>query len=419
MHNNLQNVNGVGYPYIQYVSPFIQMPMPMTVPMQIPIQQINPMQTMQTIQVPLQYQNQFINPNQYQSNYPNNMQTNNFQNNFPNQYNTPSYMNTTPNNNFTPYNNQNNYNSNPNQNLLTPFSTNSHPNPNYNSNQNSSSSEPNSCNYCEEIYKYTIMNNLPLKIMTCLYCNKNMNGTSLEFFLHKYKDELEAHYKNILLNSNTDSNIISNSGVESKNIEVTITNTNECEDSIINSTNQELDTVQTKSKDDYEISHMNELNIQMPYAKKEIYKNERLRSVDHVLHEKERDRDHKYKDESLNMVLDTTDTGMSLAEIFKQRRAKLLNKIDNRAHSVKDSYKNKSTTDLSESDNMEMKNINTKKDTTRKRKEKYAPRISLDLNSIAEEKKMKTYTENKSEPSAELLDRLINGTRAIVRIFLY
>jgi len=52
------------------------------------------------------------------------------------------------------------------------------------------SKDKSSCPHCEEFYKMTIMNSLPLKILKCIYCNNLINAKSLEFYLSKYKDEL-------------------------------------------------------------------------------------------------------------------------------------------------------------------------------------------------------------------------------------
>ncbi len=42
------------------------------------------------------------------------------------------------------------------------------------------------CPKCEEIYKYLIYNNMPLKIITCLYCNKTLNEKVYEYFKNLY-----------------------------------------------------------------------------------------------------------------------------------------------------------------------------------------------------------------------------------------
>ena len=61
--------------------------------------------------------------------------------------------------------------------------------------------EPNSCIKCEEIYRYIIINKLPLKKITCLYCNKEMNEKTFKYFINlinKEEEELnnKEHYEN-------------------------------------------------------------------------------------------------------------------------------------------------------------------------------------------------------------------------------
>ena len=47
-----------------------------------------------------------------------------------------------------------------------------------------------SCSNCEPIYRLSIMNNIPLKVLKCLVCGNVINNTSLCFYLEKYKEEL-------------------------------------------------------------------------------------------------------------------------------------------------------------------------------------------------------------------------------------
>lgn len=47
-----------------------------------------------------------------------------------------------------------------------------------------------SCSNCEPIYRLSILNNIPLKVLKCLVCGNVINNTSLLFYLEKYKEEL-------------------------------------------------------------------------------------------------------------------------------------------------------------------------------------------------------------------------------------
>ena len=90
------------------------------------------------------------------------------------------------NNNNNIFNNQNDssfYNQTK-KNFLTTNSNN-----NFN-NVKTESSKNEYCPKCEEIYKYLIYNNLPLKIITCLYCKKTLNEKVFEFFKNLYLNNI-------------------------------------------------------------------------------------------------------------------------------------------------------------------------------------------------------------------------------------
>ncbi|MCQ2819578.1 MAG: hypothetical protein MJ252_20130 [archaeon] len=52
--------------------------------------------------------------------------------------------------------------------------------------------DPFSCENCEPIYKLSILNNIPLKVLKCLVCGNVLNNTSLTFYHKKYQKELMA-----------------------------------------------------------------------------------------------------------------------------------------------------------------------------------------------------------------------------------
>ena len=62
--------------------------------------------------------------------------------------------------------------------------------------------EPNSCIKCEEIYRYIIINKLPLKKITCLCCNKEMNEKTFKYFINTIKKEEELNNKEHYENNN-------------------------------------------------------------------------------------------------------------------------------------------------------------------------------------------------------------------------
>ena len=50
----------------------------------------------------------------------------------------------------------------------------------------------NSCNYCEEVYRIIIFQNLPVKVFDCYYCHNMINSSSLNFYYKKYEMELKS-----------------------------------------------------------------------------------------------------------------------------------------------------------------------------------------------------------------------------------
>ena len=77
--------------------------------------------------------------------------------------------------------------------------------------------EPNSCPKCEEIYRYIIINHLPLKKITCLYCHREMNEKTFDYY---YKQENINKNFNIEdeLKENNDDDIIIYKDKTNKNV---------------------------------------------------------------------------------------------------------------------------------------------------------------------------------------------------------
>lgn len=254
-----------------------------------------------------------------------------------------------------------------------------------------------SCNYCEEIYKFIILNNLPLKIMTCVYCQKQMNKGSLEFYLGKYKHDLENQYKQILgnvsLDSKRDDNDFNNISIKSEPIEHI----------------KKLHKDKKPERMEFDFSCVNEVNDQFTSSRpiERVYNNkfERLEVAKSNYNIND---DKNSRQDNTGFLLDTADTGMSLAEMFKRKRPRLVNNIESRAHSVKELKLNRSTVSDASEDNLEIRNIIKLK----KKKESAAgQKITIDLNN---QKYKSSYSVGKNEPNPELLDRLINGTRVKV-----
>ncbi len=96
------------------------------------------------------------------------------------------------------------------------------------------------CPKCEEIYKYLIYNNMPLKIITCLYCNKTLNEKVYEYF------------KNLYLNNNL------------------FTENNEIQYSITNKTNNSRNIKKNNNENDILINKNNTYSSFNKYKKDEL-----------------------------------------------------------------------------------------------------------------------------------------------------
>ena len=244
----------------------------------------------------------------------------------------------------------------------------------------------NSCYYCEEIYKYVIINNLPLKIMTCLYCNNTINEKALEFFIEKFRKELIDIYRNKHEYNTECISYIDHIEIKSDEEE-----------------NEE------NPKGNYTLKEGLQNEITFKNKKCKIEKEEefirkskkRFKSCDiNLSNEKERDNTKSYiREESENIQLDSTNiTGPSLAEMFRKRKADLISKMVNRS-------KNNQT--QNESEILEMKNIEKIK-----QQKKYRCLNVTNLANVEQKQKINP----KKEPSKELLERLIYGKKVKVKL---
>jgi len=51
--------------------------------------------------------------------------------------------------------------------------------------------DPYSCQYCEEVYRIIIFQNMPVKVFKCYYCHNSLNQTSLDFYYKKFEPEIK------------------------------------------------------------------------------------------------------------------------------------------------------------------------------------------------------------------------------------
>jgi len=50
--------------------------------------------------------------------------------------------------------------------------------------------DPYSCQYCEEVYRIIIFQNIPVKVFKCYYCHNSLNPDSLDYYYKKYDKEI-------------------------------------------------------------------------------------------------------------------------------------------------------------------------------------------------------------------------------------
>ena len=133
------------------------------------------------------------------------------------------------------------------------------------------------CDKCEEIYKYCILNKMELKIITCLYCDNELNEKAFEIISKKFKTEL----------------------IEAKMSELNV------------------------------IGHYEKSEKPLTYSPKSREKETKLFSRKQSEYAEE-------KQEVIEEELLENNEGGNLAEIFKQRRRDLIGNIENRKKKVKE-----------------------------------------------------------------------------------
>ena len=238
------------------------------------------------------------------------------------------------------------------------------------------------CSYCEEIYKYTILNNTPLKKIKCVYCNNELNIESLDFFIKKYKNELQAKYQ---------TKLVPLSEKESPDTSLSLSKSHK---SIDNNTNEHLSMnnitaseiqakKQTPNQSVNNINSSNSISIQ-----------NNLTDYDNIIVNS-----HPAANNS-NLTLNQP----SLAEAFRSKRAKLYNRIQQRSKETKEKLTHSKSSQAMNTLYLKLKNnIPIKPKSTRKDEN---TKSQIEISDIRfKQKKIK-------EPSKELMDRLIHGKRA-------
>lgn len=295
--------------------------------------------------------------------------------------------------------------------------------------------EPQSCVECEEIYKVTIINELPLQVMRCMNCDNVLNYNSLDYYKKKY-NKIEKPTKNENFNSkkrnhnrdssndNKFSNINQSESEEEKHIQKYKKNDNYAKN-VINTqyeSEEEIPKYQEKNKkyqSNKEKKH-NGIPVQTITSemKSETFVpsmkewDEDILESDNINFKTQtqtiilRDDKDMYSEEKLH----NDNGGISLAELFRKRKAELMSKIDDRKKSTDVLLSEASTSRIKTKKSLTAQSITTNNSGKLRREESYNSyqnKISPQFN----DKSIKKF----NEPPPELLDRLINGKRAKVK----
>ena len=289
--------------------------------------------------------------------------------------------------------------------------------------------EPRACKYCEEIYKHLIINNLPIKMITCLYCHREMNSKTLEYYINECKRELKEKYKKEVGVSNKSNNLLKK-GEKFGDISTEKISSDEDEENEKEEEEDEQEEEEEKkekrsqqnnknkqkliniSSDKEEEEDKENQNISKTPKKQEQCLNENkmtnniqiiqpssLQNSNAKIEAKSQNESMFFTGNSLNNT--TTNNNISLAEAFRSRHSRIINNIEKRAHSIKE----KSISTEPTSNNLEMQNIYKKLNRTNNSQTKD------EIKQISLSRHVNT-SRSVTEPSPELMNRLIKGERA-------
>ena len=216
--------------------------------------------------------------------------------------------------------------------------------------------EPNSCPKCEEIYRYIIINQLPLKKITCLYCHREMNEKTFDYY---YKQEnISKHFEiEDELKENNDDDIII------------------YKDKKIKTENKKIDKQENKQKesDDYDIKEIGSKKKYKTRIKRNIKKDELKNEKEKPINKKT----FKFKKENKNINEIKTEN----KKIIKSNKDKT--KINNEiTQKEKEKIDNKEQKQSNQKN--EMEKINNSNEINENIKETYES--TSNINEIKEEK---------------------------------
>ena len=269
--------------------------------------------------------------------------------------------------------------------------------------------EPRACKQCEDVYKYLIMNNLPIKLITCVYCHRTMNRKTLDYYIEQCKKEMKEKYEKEV-------------GVKNKNSKFDIsTEKISSEDEEEESDKEEKDSDNKMIKEDESTkgtfkrlavkknnnTRQRERSIFIADNNTDNNNDESTNSIIHantninLINPSTSSNDLPQTSESLLIPTSSKNANISLAEAFRNRHSRMINNMEKRAHSIKTV---KSKANINNTANREMQNIYKKLNKT-----------NISVSSVSKEVSVPRHLNTSrsiTEPSPELMNRLINGERA-------
>ena len=269
--------------------------------------------------------------------------------------------------------------------------------------------EPRACKQCEDVYKYLIMNNLPIKLITCVYCHRTMNRKTLEFYIKQCKKEMKEKYeKEVGVNKKNKFDISTEKISSEEEDEEESEKEQKEDDKVINIefNKEDESTKGTFKRLAVKKNNQRQRERSIFSADNDNNNDESANSIVHAttninILNPSTSTDIPQTSESLLIPTSSKNANISLAEAFRNRHSRIINNIEKRAHSIKTV---KSEANVLNTANREMQNIYKKLN-----------KSNVSMSSISKEVSVPRHLNTSrsiTEPSPELMNRLINGERA-------
>lgn len=231
--------------------------------------------------------------------------------------------------------------------------------------------EPNSCPKCEEIYRYIIINQLPLKKITCLYCHREMNEKTFDYYYKQENISKNFDIEEEIKENNNDDDIII---YKNKKI-------NEENKIIVKNENKQ------KENDDFDIKEIESKKKYKTRIKRSIKKDELKTEKEKPLNKKT----FKFKKDNKNTI-EIKQENKRLTKVKKDKNKNNIETIQNEKE--KNKIENKEQKQLTQKN--EMEKINNSNEINENIKETYETTSNInEINEIKEEKDEEDSNQNK------------------------